>query len=99
MRSDYYKTLTKRTITLVPDGGGAFTESVVDSNFKGRIYLLDGNKVLVNQQLNREATARLETDEVAIPLTTKIVDGTDTYEITFYNPNSGYPLYDLKVVK
>lgn len=96
MRSDYFTALTKRTVTKVDDGGGSYTETTSDTTFQGKIQLLSGNEILVNQQINRQASARLDTD-VTLSMTDRVIDGSDTYEVVFFNPNNGYPYYLLKL--
>ena len=73
MISDYYRPLLRRAVTRVADGGGSFTETVVDSLFYGYIAQLSGSEVLKNQTLGNNATAELFTD-VALKLTDRVID-------------------------
>lgn len=96
MISDYYKILTKRTVTQISDGAGGFTESTTDVPFKGYISVLSGNEVIRSKQMGLNASARLLTDG-SIDVTDRVVDGSTVYEVVFpYNQHHKY--YDLKLV-
>jgi hypothetical protein len=94
MLKDYYKTLTKRTVTQVPDGAGGFTETLVDASFKGYIAYLSSNEQLASAQKQLFAVARLFTEET-LTETNRVVDGSTVFEVVgVYDFFHKY--YDLK---
>lgn len=105
MQQDYYKTLKQRTVTQVPDGGGSFTETTIDTDFEGFIAELSGSEVLKNQTLGISATAKLLTD-TDLSKTNRVVDVTGyfseagtVWEIVYKYVNSfESPYYALKRV-
>ena len=95
--SDYYETLTKVVITLVPDGGGQFTETETTSTFRGYVALMNAYEQVMSAQRKQFAVAKLFTKETLIA-ENKIRKGTIEYEIVgvydFF-----HKFYDLKQVK
>lgn len=96
MISDYYKTLTKRVVTQTADGGGSYSETLVDSDIQGFIAVMSAYEQMNNRQLGMNAVAKLFTDET-LDVKNRIVDGTTVYEIIgTYDQFHKY--YDLKKI-
>ena len=82
MIEDFYRTLLHRQVNKTSDGGGGFTESLVDSEFQGAIFELNGSEMMRNQQLGNNATSQLHTEE-DLALTERVVDGARVYEVVW----------------
>lgn len=96
MLKDYYKALTKRVVTQVSDGGGGYTETVVDTTIQGFVALLSSYEKAQSAQIQLLAVARLFTEETLTELN-RIVDGSTVYEVVgVYNFFHKY--YDLKKI-
>ena len=105
MKEDYYKTLYKRVDTQIPDGGGSFTTTTVDTAFEGYIGMLNGYEINKNQAIGNSGTARLLTSDV-LSKTNRIVDAVGyfseagtVFEVSwvYQNQHEGN-FYDLKIV-
>lgn len=94
MIEDYYKTLTRRIVKQVDDGGGSYTEYTNDSDIRGLIIVLSASEQVNSQKLGLNASARLFTRET-LNMTDRILEGETEYEIVApYDFQHKY--YDLK---
>lgn len=60
---DYYKSLTVRSASSVPDGAGDFIVTYLTKSFKGFIVYFNATERYVNDRVGSVVTARLFTDE------------------------------------
>lgn len=98
MIKDYYRTLSRRTVTQHSDDGGSYTETTADSDIQGYLQQMSMQEILSSQQIGINAVARLFTESV-LSLSDRIVDSENSviYEVVgAYNFHHRY--YDLKVV-
>lgn len=96
MLNDYYRSLTRKVITQVPDGAGSTSETVVQSTIQGYIAQLSSFEQYQSAQLKLFVVARLFT-ETSLAATDRIVDSENNieYEVTgVYNFFHKY--YELK---
>lgn len=80
MLEDYYKSLTRRVVTQVPDGSGGFTETNVDTTIRGYIALLSSFEQSVSAQRKLFAVARLFTTET-LNDDDRVIDGSTVYQV------------------
>lgn len=96
MIADYYKDLTLKVVTRTSDNAGGYTESEVSSTIRGYLAPLSAYERLIHAQTSMMVVAKLFTESV-ITLTSRIVDGSDEYEVVgAYNFHHRY--YELKKI-
>jgi hypothetical protein len=104
MIQDYFKALTKRTITLTDDGGGGYSETATDITVYGYISELSGREQMTSQRMAVQATSQLQTD-TTFNIKDRVVDTNGYFSpagtifeivLTHNNPHTTTKHYDLK---